>query len=370
MDTGAKTGGPRAALKPLEIFNMAASVNAIVDLDALLQKIGDTAETLLNCEAGSIMLLDETRKFLYFRVATGDKGGILKKMTLPVGEGIAGWVAQRGETVVVNDAASDPRFAKQFDKNTGFVTRQLLATPMMFKGEIIGVAEVVNRRDNTPFSDYDVDLFKALSASAAVAVSNTRLIRDHKNFFSHVLELLSATIETTRPGMESHPNHSAYLSCAVGRKLGITDTEYRYLYYAGLLHDIGYVGMKNARLVDGLGLLPNVPEEELHVLMSVQMLEGITILQGALPVIRQHHENFDGSGFPDRLSGNNIVPGARILRLVEAMEELRMTGGLRGDELRVRAIKEARDGAGTLFDPRAAEAFIQLLGESEQIWEI
>lgn len=356
----------------LEIFALASNMNAISDLDTLLQKIGDTAEHLLDCEAASIMLLDESRRTLSFRVATGAKGSALKKMTLPVGDGIAGKVAQNGECVIVNDTASDPRFAGQTDRSTGFVTRQLLAVPMLLKGEIIGVIEAVNRRDNANFTRTDSDLLRSLADSAAVAVANAKLIRDHKNFFSHVLELLACTIETAKPAMESHPNHSAYLACAVGRRLGMDEAAYRYLYYAGLLHDIGYIGLRSqrfARVMPGQ-LSSALSDEDLHVIMSVRMLEGINILQGSLPIIRHHHENFDGTGFPDRLSGQAIPLGARILRLVEAAEDLRMTDSLHGNALRDAAVEMAKNGSGKQFDPAVVDAFVQLLGEGERIWEI
>lgn len=354
----------------LEILALASSLNSIVDVDTLLQKIGDTAERLLDCEGSSIMLLDETGKTLQFRVATGAKGTALKKMELPVGQGVAGWVAAHAEAVLLADVASDKRFAAQFDRATGYETRSLMAVPLFTKGAVTGVAEVVNKKNGAQFTQADMDLLRGLAEAAAVAVSNARMIRDHKNFFSHLLELLASTIETAKPGMESHTTHSAYLACAVGRRLGVSEGEYRSIYYAGLLHDIGYIGMKSPRLVRDAGLLATASAEDLHVVMSARMLEGINILQSAIPLVLHHHENFDGTGFPGKLAGTAIPLGARILRLIESMEELRMAGGLRGEPLKLRAVKEARAGAGTRFDPRVADAFVQLLEEGEHIWEI
>src|SRR3989339_1113647 len=97
-----------------ELLAIAGSLNSTLDLDYLLQKIGLAGERLLESEASSIMLLDDTKKFLYFKVATGNKGSALKKMTLPIGKGIAGWVAQNKQSLIVNDTKNDPRFAAMF----------------------------------------------------------------------------------------------------------------------------------------------------------------------------------------------------------------------------------------------------------------
>ncbi len=348
----------------LELFSIAGSLNSTIDLDYLLQKIGAAAEKLLDCEASAIMLVSDDGKNLFFKVASGEKAKALKTMTLPIGQGIAGWVAQHREPEVVNDTRTDPRFAGKFDKASGFITRSLLCVPMLYRGDLVGVVEVLNKREGG-FSPDDIGLCSSLASLASVAITNAKIISEQKNFFSHALELLVAVIETARPGMAEHPVRAAKLACAIGRALGVEDYEYRMLYYAGLLHDIGYVAFKNPRLAAELGA-PAVAEEA-HPLFSVKMLEGMKLLEGALPIIRHHHERFDGAGFPGKLKGGDIPLGARILGLVEGVEELRMAG-LRGDELYKKAVQEARAGAGSRFDPKVVETFVDLMGNPEGTW--
>ncbi|MDD4004358.1 MAG: GAF domain-containing protein [Elusimicrobiaceae bacterium] len=357
-------------ISAFELLNLACNLHSIMDLDFLLQKIGQYAEEMLDCEASSIMLLDERKENLLFKIATGAKGSAMKKMTVPVGQGIAGWVAQEKKPVVVNDTRSDPRFAAQYDKASGFITRQLLAVPMMNKDEIIGVAEVLNRRGDHPFSDEDIAMLTSLAGLASVAIANTRLIQEQKNFFSHVLEIMAASIEISAPDMDSHPTHCAYLCCALAKRLGIADPEYRNLYYAGLLHDMGYIGLRNKRLMQESGIPGYLPPEEACVAMSIRMMEGIHIFKGSIDIVRHHRENFDGTGFPDGLTGETIPTGARILRLVNAAEHLRRTARLSGQDLRTAAIEMTRNGSGTLFDPVIGREFIELLEEQDHIWEL
>ncbi|MBI5200486.1 MAG: GAF domain-containing protein [Elusimicrobia bacterium] len=358
------SGGGLNAAVALDLFSIAGSLNSTLDLDFLLQKIGLAAERLLDSEASAIMLVTDDKKNLYFRVASGGGSAALKKMTLPIGKGIAGWVAQNRKPEVVVDTRADPRFAGQFDKASGFITKSLLAVPMLFRGELVGVAEVLNKRTGQYTSD-DIGLLSSLANLASVAITNTKIIQDQKNFFSHVIELLTATIETSRPRMEGHPPRAARLACAIGRALEVEEYDYKMLYYAGILHDIGYIAFRNPRLLAEMGLTSAA--EENHPVLSFKMLEGITMIEGAVPMIQHHHEHWDGSGFPNKMKAEAIPLGARILCVVESMEELYMMG-LRNEDLFKRAIDEIKNGAGTRFDPNVAEAAVALLETDPGIW--
>ena len=356
-------GGHLDTNTALELFSIAGSLNSTTDLDFLLQKIGAAAEQLLDSEASAIMLVTDDKKNLFFRVASGEKAKALKTMTLPIGQGIGGWVAQHQKPEVVNDTKTDPRFAGKFDKASGFVTRSLLCVPMLFRGELVGVVEVLNKKSGK-YTEEHIGLLSSLASLASVAITNAKIISEQKNFFSHVLEMLVAVIETAKPRMEGHPTRAARLACALGRQLGLEDYDYRMLYYAGLLHDIGYVAFKNQRILAELGAMS--PSEELHPLFSAKMLEGIKMVEGAVPAIRHHHERYDGTG-PSKLKGEDIPLGARILQLVECVEELRMTG-LRDYELYKKAVQEARAGSGTRFDPKVVAVFEELMANPEGVW--
>ena len=351
-----------------ELLSIASSLNSTIDLDFLLQKIGLAAEKLLDSEASSIMLLDDSKKFLYFKIAGGRAGAALKKLTVPVGKGIAGLCAETRAPIVVTDAQTDDRVMKTADKASGFVTRSLMAIPMICRGELVGVAEVLNKRQGT-YTSEDQALLSSLANLAAVAVANAKLIQEQKNFFSHVLEILQVSIETSKPRMVGHPAIAARLACAIGKLLGMGEQEYRALYYAGILHDIGYVGMKNSRILEEMGVFGEVVEE-LHPAVSVKMLEGIAMLRDAVPIVRHHHERFDGQGFPSKLAGDAIPLGARVLALVESVEEIRMMTGLKGEALKSRALQDARDGSGSRFDPEVVQAFVELLETDDRSWEV
>jgi len=109
-----------------EFFEIVKSLSSTLDLDALLKRIGDAAERLTNSEASSIMLIDEDKQHLYFKTAGGEKGSAVKKIKIPIGEGIAGNVALTKQSEIINDVSKDPRFTGKVDQQSGFQTKLLV----------------------------------------------------------------------------------------------------------------------------------------------------------------------------------------------------------------------------------------------------
>jgi len=339
-----------------DFFEIAKAFSSTYDLDALLKKIGSTAEGLIDTEASSILLLDDSRRNLIFRTVSGDRSQIVKKQLIPIGQGIAGWVAQERKTVTINDVNADHRFTGQVDKVSGFVTRSILAVPMIFGDEFVGVCEVLNKRSQT-FGPNDEFVLSSLANLAALSIINARTVQDQRNFFAHTIELLIIAVESQDSRTKGHSVRSAHLACAIGRRLGLEGEKYRDLYHGALLHDIGMIGLNDPQLVSQVTAgLTERTAEKLHPLLGVELLKGINILKGVIPIVRHHNECFDGTGHPDHLAGEAVPMGARILCFVEHVEALRMSG-LAGEVLRSRVEQMAQAGSGTRFDPKVIEAY-------------
>ena len=150
------------------------ALGSTLDLDQLLELILNKITELLEADRATLYLLDEQRQRLLSRIIIGDKA---RSIELPVGEGIAGYVAKVGRTVRVKDAYRDKRFQREWDDITGYRTRSILAAPMKnHVGRIIGVVQVLNKHGGTgEFSQYDEELLTALATQAAVSIDNSRL---------------------------------------------------------------------------------------------------------------------------------------------------------------------------------------------------
>ena len=151
-------------------------LNSTLKLNELLSIIMKTSSEVMSSEVASLLLIDETSNELVFRVALGGKGAELEeKFRLKMGEGIAGSVAASGKPEIVNDPQNDARFAKRFDKSTGFVTRAILCVPMKARGKVIGVLQAINPLQREGFSLGDLELFETFADQAAIAIENAQL---------------------------------------------------------------------------------------------------------------------------------------------------------------------------------------------------
>jgi signal transduction histidine kinase len=151
-------------------------LTSTLELEPLLQNILENAVGILNCEAGSLFLLDEQTKELVFKVTVGPVAANLVGQRLPSGTGIVGRAVQTHAPVIENEEqqTASRRFSG-VDQQTGFVSRSLMAVPLQVKDRVTGVIEVINRRDGLPFVTGDQELLSAFAGQAAVAIENTRL---------------------------------------------------------------------------------------------------------------------------------------------------------------------------------------------------
>lgn len=156
------------------LLEISSLLNSTLKLDELLGEIMSSATELTGAETSSLLLLDEEGGELTVEIATGAPGEAVMRQQVPAGEGIAGWVVENGESVVVDDPKSDERFYGGIDEKTGFETKNMLAVPMKTKDRTIGVIEVINKSDGS-FDERDEKVTTALANQAAIAIENARL---------------------------------------------------------------------------------------------------------------------------------------------------------------------------------------------------
>jgi Nif-specific regulatory protein len=163
-----------------EIIKLSTLINSTFDINEVLNRIMDSANKVVRAEASSLLLIDETDNTLYFHVALGDKGEEVKKYTLKMGEGIAGWVAKYSKPVLVPDVQQDKRFFKDISKQINFKTKSILCVPLKLKEKTIGVLEVINKVGADSFTAEDQQFLEAFSNLAAIAIENARTYQDVK----------------------------------------------------------------------------------------------------------------------------------------------------------------------------------------------
>lgn len=156
-------------------------INSTIDLEEVLNLIMKYANIVTDAVASTLMLLDEKTGELVFSIPTGPNAEHLKDVRIPPGAGVAGWVAEKQAYLLVPDTRKDDRFYPQIDDMTGMETRSLLCVPMKSKRKLIGVLEVMNKKDNSFFTEDDALILSVFSHHAAIAIENAMLFNSMKN---------------------------------------------------------------------------------------------------------------------------------------------------------------------------------------------
>ena len=168
------------------------AINSVMNTDRLLEQILELSREVMTAEASSLLVLEPETGKLQFVVARGTAGPALKSTTVDLGQGIAGWVAQTGEPLLIPDAYRDARFDPSYDQRTGFHTRSVLTVPIVIKGEIAGVVQVINKVSADAFDERDLHLFQSFASMASIALENARLFERTRRMADDLREALEA----------------------------------------------------------------------------------------------------------------------------------------------------------------------------------
>ncbi|MEX2600707.1 MAG: histidine kinase dimerization/phosphoacceptor domain -containing protein [Balneolaceae bacterium] len=168
------------------LLELIGKINSSLDLNQLLKEIIDAAIQITSSEACTVYLIDQTTNELILSIPGGPAGDKLTGKRFPRTEGIAGWVAEHKETLILSDVAADPRFRGDFDPGQ-FVTKTMLCTPLKERsGRVIGVLQAMNKKGSDGYSEADIPLFRALADQAGIAITNANLLREKETLLSEI----------------------------------------------------------------------------------------------------------------------------------------------------------------------------------------
>jgi diguanylate cyclase (GGDEF)-like protein len=166
------------ASEVMVFHELGKALTSSLQLDQVLRTIMEKITEVLKPDTWSLLLMDVNKNELYFQIATGAGSDALKNVRIKVGQGLAGWVAQSGEAVVVPDTTKDSRFFPQVDEKTSTATRSIVAVPVRFREQCLGVIELINCvGPEGIFSQRDLALLEALADYAAIAIENARHVQ-------------------------------------------------------------------------------------------------------------------------------------------------------------------------------------------------
>lgn len=306
------------------VYDVMRALGGTLDLDHLLALIINKITTVMDADRSSLFLIDWDTEELWSKVAQGVR---FMELRFPMGAGLAGAVATTGEPLNIRDAYEDPRFNKEFDKQTGYRTRSVLCVPMNNKEEErIGVVQVLNKRGDEPFSSHDQELLTALAGALAVAIENSQLYEDQKKSFISFVETLATAMDARDPITAGHSTRVTDYAVSIGEELGYAEKKLEVLNAAALMHDIGKIGVPEVVLFkDG-----RLDDEEYkiiqtHALQTLNILDKIHFVreQNEIPMMSAtHHERIDGKGYPLGLVGDDIPELGRVMAVADIFDAI------------------------------------------------
>ena len=201
----------------------------------------------------------------------------------------------------------------------------------------------------------------------AVALSNARLIEELDALNWGTLRALARAIDAKSPWTAGHSECVTEMAMKIGRVMGLGPTEMDVLHRGGLLHDVGKIGMPR-EILDKPGKLTEDEYRTMrdHVLMGARILEPISAFADALPIVLEHHEWYDGGGYPNGLAGEDLTLGGRIFAVADVFDAISSDRPYRAGMPRERVLEIITNGSGRQFDPKVVEAFLQVMGEDER----
>lgn len=244
----------------------------------------------------------------------------------------------------------------------GAVSGDCLAQPIMHDNQVIGAVVALRKRGEDPLvSSVDLKLVGATTASMAVLLENATLYEDQRSMFMGTLRALTSAIDAKDRYTRGHSERVAYMATRLGEAIGLDADTAQRLHIAGLVHDVGKIGVpevvlcKPGRLTDEEFALI-----KLHPEIGHRILRDIPQLADVLPGVLYHHERWDGRGYPHGLAGEAIPLFARLIAIADSFDAMSSTRTYRSAMPREKVLAEIERCGGTQFDPQLSRFFVEL----------
>lgn len=348
-------------LAGLHEFGMTAS--EIDSKQELVNSIVNVACKFLRSNAGSLMLIDENNNELYIAASKGIPASVAESVRMRIGEGVAGMVAKTGEPIFVEDIESDIRFLRP-NAETRYETKSFISVPLKVKNRVAGVLNVNANHIVRSFEDSDVRLLTILADQAAINLENIELFSNLQSFYLEMIQTLARAIDAKDSYTYDHADRASHYARLIAQKMNLPKVLVNQIEYAALMHDIGKIGIEEQILRKSGKLTPEEIEIiKKHPSIGHKIISPVAFLTPVAPMVLYHQEWYDGNGYPEGLSGEEIPLGSRIVAVIDAYDAMTSDRPYRKAKSKEYAISELKNGAGTQFDPQVVEVFIDILNK-------
>ncbi|MDI6900748.1 MAG: HD domain-containing protein [Anaerosomatales bacterium] len=353
----------KKVLELATLYEMSRALGSMLDLDVLLDSVLDSALRIFNVELGYVTLRDKETAELEVRAWRGAAGG--RPDETAVRSSMSEWVIREGRPLIFNPSREAEG---RIDTVSGALAA--LCVPLVSADGTIGAITVGSRNMEHRFTSDDVRLLATIANHVTIAIGNIELFSSLQDAYLATVRALAAAVDAKDPFTRGHSDRVARFGLVIADALELSSEQRIALEMAAYLHDIGKIGISEEILLkpgklsdDEMGQMRH------HPLIGANILRPVAFPWPIAPIVRHHHEHYDGRGYPAGLKGEEIPMLARVLTVADAYEAMIADRPYRRGRSEQDAIMELRRCAGTHFDPKIVDAFIAVLEREAQLDE-
>jgi HD-GYP domain-containing protein (c-di-GMP phosphodiesterase class II)/pSer/pThr/pTyr-binding forkhead associated (FHA) protein len=358
---------PRPGEQMLALLRAGHHLGHLENVKELLDSILNDAVSALDAQRGAIVLADGPNDTLQLRaLASADRAVACRP-------GFSQSLAQRsftqGESTLCRSVSEDPELAMArsiADGAMASVLCVLLRTPR----RKLGVLHLDRGPFQKPFSRDDLHLADALAANVSAGIESAQLLQRQQELFLNTITILAQAIDLRDDYTGGHTARVTRYSELLGKQMNIDSGEMKWLRFGTPLHDIGKIGINDAILLKpGALTAEEYKTMQTHTVKGAEILATIPDLKPVIPIVRSHHERWDGRGYPDNLLGEDIPRLARIVAVADTFDAMTSDRPYRKGMPAQVAFAEVEKQSGKQFDPECAGSFLairdQIIAEKE-----
>lgn len=359
------------AIERRRLFQENMRLKTLVNLFQVSEKIGNTLEKsklfnlILNtalietgADKGLIFNQEEDTDFYGVRYAIGLDDSFAEKIRIPSKKGIIGHVFETKSAVLTKDTqGSDELQAEPVERKLG---TSILAVPMQNKNRIQGVLALF-KNQSSAFKESDKDIAVILANQTAIALDNAELILDLEILFLEAMKALASALDAKDPYTHGHSRRVSIIAYAIGKNMQLSNKQLEEIELAGVLHDIGKIGINDEILQKPGGLTPQEYKIiKMHTVKGYNILKHIKRLSTVVEAVYTHHEWYNGKGYPRGLAGDAIPIEGSIIAVADAFDTISSDRPYRARKSYAETIEILKAYSGTQFHPKVIEAIVKI----------
>ncbi len=345
------------------IYKVGLAINSTIDIDRLFNLVVKTTTTALKAHIGYIILYDAASNSLNVTNLIGSGKLIAPKKSIPLKDtSVSAWVIRNRQPLLIADINQAPQFDRFSD--LGYERKSLICAPLMIKDEIIGTISVVNKIDDSQFTSDELEMLTTIAAQASISIKNATLYDEQQQTYLNTIQALVSAIEASDSYTRGHSERVTRYSIEIGRRLNLPMERMQVLERAAILHDIGKIGIDLSLLhKEGKLTASDIKELQQHPVIGMRILEPIGFLHDVRTCIGQHHERYDGLGYPNRIKREDQLLEAQILSVADSFDAMTSDRPYRKALPVDIALKELADNSGSQFAPEIVTTFNEIIEE-------